>query len=241
MDPDRPLIVAANRDEYYARPALAAHFWDDHPDIFAGRDVEAQGTWLGVSTNGRFAAITNWSEDLSGPRFPQSRGDLPVQFLRANSTPQQYVSTINPGQFAGFNFIAFDGGELVYMTNRTGDTRKLRPGIYGLTNTHIDDHWPKSIHGVSKLAKALVPPVLDNLIDLLRDHEPVSLPKDPRDDESVVEQRASPGFIRGEVYGTRASTAVILERDKFLFCEQAYESMGHPAQRVEQSIHFVKR
>ena len=100
MDPARPLIVAANRDEYYARPALAAHTWDDHPNIFAGRDIEARGTWLGVSTTGRFAAVTNWTQDLSGPRFPKSRGDLPVEFLLAKNTSQQYASTLKPDQFA---------------------------------------------------------------------------------------------------------------------------------------------
>ena len=237
MDPDRPLIVAANRDEYYARPALTAHSWDDHPSIFAGRDMEACGTWLGISRNGRFAAITNWTHDSSSPSFPRSRGDLTVEFLLASTTPHNYTSTINPDQFAGFNFIAFDGRELIYTTNRTGDTRILEPGIYGLTNTHLDDPWPKSTRGVRKLTNAIVRPVLSDLIDLLRMDEPLSPLANSLDDEStVVEQRTSPGFIRGGVYGTRASTAVILERDKFLFCEQAFESKGRATKRIEEIV-----
>ena len=237
MDPARPLIVAANRDEYYARPALAAHTWDDHPNIFAGRDIEARGTWLGVSTSGRFAAVTNWTQDLSDPRFPRSRGDLPVEFLLAKSTPQQYASVIKPDQLAGFNFIAFDGRDLIYMTNRTVDIRILPPGIYALTNTHLDDPWPKSIHGVRKLTNALPHPLLNDLIDLLTLDDSLSPIEDSRNSENVaVEQRNSPSFIRGDIYGTRASTAVILERDKFLFCEQAFESNGFPTKRIEETV-----
>ena len=237
MDPAQPLIVAANRDEYYARPALAAHTWDDHPNIFAGRDIEARGTWLGVSRTGRFAAVTNWTQDLSGPRFPRSRGDLPVEFLLAKSTPQQYASVIKPDQFAGFNFISFDGHELIYTTNRTGDIRILPPGIYALTNTHLDDPWPKSTHGVRRLTNALPHPLLNDLIDLLTLDDSLSPIEDSRNSENVaVEQRNSPSFIRGDIYGTRASTAVILEHDKFLFCEQAFESKGLPTKRIEETV-----
>ena len=199
--------------------------------------MEACGTWLGISRNGRFAAITNWTHDSSSPSFPRSRGDLTVEFLLASTTPHNYTSTINPDQFAGFNFIAFDGRELIYTTNRTGDTRILEPGIYGLTNTHLDDPWPKSTRGVRKLTNAIVRPVLSDLIDLLRMDEPLSPLANSLDDEStVVEQRTSPGFIRGGVYGTRASTAVILERDKFLFCEQAFESKGRATKRIEEIV-----
>ena len=154
----------------------------------------------------------NWTQDLSGPRFPKSRGDLPVEFLLAKSTPKQYASVIKPDQFAGFNFIAFDGRELIYMTNRTGDIRILPPGIYALTNTHLDDPWPKSTRGVRKLTNALPHPLLNDLIDLLTIEAPLSPTKDSRNSENVVvEQRNSPSFICGDLYGTRASTAVILE------------------------------
>ena len=236
MDPARPLIVAANRDEYYARPALAAHAWDDHQSIFAGRDIEADGTWLGISSTGRFAAITNWTRDLAGPRFPRSRGDLPVEFLLATSSPQQYASTIKADQFAGFNFIAFDGSELVYTTNRTEETRALQPGIYGVTNTHLDDPWLKATTGVQNLTAVLPHPTVNDLIDLLTIDKFRPLGSISRGNESKVEYKNSPSFICGDVYGTRASTAVVLEHDKILFCEQTFESNGLPTKRVEETI-----
>jgi uncharacterized protein with NRDE domain len=147
------------------------------------------------------------------------------------------VSELKPDQFAGFNFIAFDGLDLIYMTNRTGDIRILPPGIYALTNTHLDDPWPKSTRGVRKLTNALPHPLLNDLIDLLTIEAPLSPTKDSRNSENVVvEQRNSPSFIRGDLYGTRASTAVILEGDKFLFCEQAFESKGLPTKRIEETV-----
>ena len=236
VDPARPLIVAANRDEYYARPALAAHAWDDHQSIFAGRDVEAHGTWLGISSTGRFAAITNWTQDLSGPRFPRSRGDLPVEFLLAKGSPHQYASTIKADQFAGFNFIAFDGSELIYATNRTEETRALQPGVYGLTNTHLDDPWPKSTNGVRNLRSVLPHPTVSDLIDLLTIDKFGPPGSVSRGNKNKVEQKNSPSFICGDVYGTRASTAVVLEHEKFLFCEQTFESSGLPTKRIEATI-----
>ena len=136
--PDRPLVVAANRDEFYARPARAAHWWDTgQTAIFGGRDSEALGTWLAVSRDGRLAAVTNWTEDRKAPRSPRSRGDLPWHFLREIGPAREFVDAIEPDRFAGFNFIAYDGVDLVYTSNRTGEVRVLGAGVYGLTNTRL--------------------------------------------------------------------------------------------------------
>ena len=138
----RRLVVAANRDEFFARPTLGAHWWDGGPDhrgrgIYGGRDLEAQGAWLAVSAEGRMAAVTNWTEDRNAPKAPGSRGDLAYRFLSADVAAGDFVAAIDGSLYAGFNFIAYDGEELVYTSNRTGEVRVLEAGVYGLTNTRL--------------------------------------------------------------------------------------------------------
>ena len=134
-----PLVVAANRDEFHARPAAPAAFWEDRPAILAGRDLEARGTWMGISRGGRFAAVTNYR----GPREPraaESRGALVTGFLESESTPEAYFGALLPkaGSYSGFNLLACDGRELWWMSNRNGEPRRLGPGIYGLANALLD-------------------------------------------------------------------------------------------------------
>ena len=136
--PDASLIVAANRDEFHARPAAPAAFWDDAPGILAGRDLEARGTWMGVSRGGRFAAVTNY-RGAREPRAAQSRGALVTGFLSSREPPGDYVSSLKLAEFSGFNLLASDGGELWWCSNRDRTPRRLEPGIYGLGNALLDD------------------------------------------------------------------------------------------------------
>jgi uncharacterized protein with NRDE domain len=135
--PGQPLVVAANRDEFHARPAAPAAFWDDRPGILAGRDLEARGTWMGISRGGRFAAVTNY-RGAREPRAAESRGALVTQFLENGAAPGDYMARINGNDFSGFNLLACDGEELWAMSNRGGEPRRLTPGIYGLGNTVMD-------------------------------------------------------------------------------------------------------
>jgi uncharacterized protein with NRDE domain len=134
-----PLVVAANRDEFHARPAAPAAFWDDRPEILAGRDLEARGTWMGISRSGRFAAVTNF-RGAREPRAAESRGALVTGFLEGRSTPEAYVAALLPksDSYGGFNLLASDGTELWWMSNRDGTPRRLEPGIYGLGNALLD-------------------------------------------------------------------------------------------------------
>jgi uncharacterized protein with NRDE domain len=134
-----PLVVAANRDEFHARPAAPATFWEDRPAILAGRDLEARGTWMGISRGGRFAAVTNY-RGAREPRAAQSRGALVTGFLESESTPEAYFGALLPkaGSYSGFNLLACDGRELWWMSNRNGEPRRLGPGIYGLANALLD-------------------------------------------------------------------------------------------------------
>ena len=134
-----PLVVAANRDEFHSRPAAPAQFWDDRPAILAGRDLEARGTWMGVSRGGKFAAVTNY-RGAREPRAAESRGALVTRFLDSGETPGEYIGSLAPrsSSYSGFNLLASDGEELWWMSNRGGEPRRLAPGVYGLGNTLLD-------------------------------------------------------------------------------------------------------
>lgn len=133
------LVVAANRDEFHARPAAPAAFWADRPAILAGRDLEARGTWMGISRGGRFAAVTNYRGGTE-PRAAQSRGSLVTAFLANGSPPAQYIDEVQEkaASYSGFNLLASDGADLWWMSNRDGTPRRLEPGIYGLGNALLD-------------------------------------------------------------------------------------------------------
>ena len=136
---EHPLVVAANRDEFHARPAAPAAFWEDRPGILAGRDLEARGTWMGISRSGRFAAVTNY-RGAREPRAAESRGALVTRFLENGQSPALYIEEIQrkAASYSGFNLIASDGNELWWMSNRDGAPRRLEAGIYGLGNLLLD-------------------------------------------------------------------------------------------------------
>ncbi|MDE0192528.1 MAG: NRDE family protein, partial [Gammaproteobacteria bacterium] len=241
---------AANRDEFYARPTRPAHWWEDPtPEIFGGRDQEAHGTWLAVSKDGRLAAVTNWTEDKSAPKPPGSRGDLPRQFLAGARGARDFVATIDLDRYAGFNFIAYDRSELVYTSNRTAEVRVLGAGVYGLTNTRLGpphgtpnaephmpayQQWPKAVFGAAALAGIAAKASTDDLIHLLgQPHLPLETPPDR---ELAPERSYSPCFIHGSDYGTRASTAIVLERDSLEFVECQYGPFGERGKRSTTSI-----
>lgn len=254
--PDRPLVVAANRDEFYARPTCPAHWWEGQAaaGVFGGRDRQAHGTWLAVSRDGRLAAVTNWTEDKSAPKPPGSRGDLPRRFLTGTRPARDFIASIDLDRYAGFNLIAYDGADLVYTSNRTGEVRVLGAGVYGLTNTRLGpphgmpnaephvpayQQWPKAVFGASALAGIAGVATTDDLIELLdQPHLPLETPPDR---ELAPERSYSPCFIHGSDYGTRASTAIILERDSLEFVERQFGPFGKPGQRSATSISFSSK
>jgi uncharacterized protein with NRDE domain len=137
--PAYPLVVAANRDEFHARPAAPVAFWEDRPGILAGRDLEARGTWMGISRDGRFAAVTNYRGALEA-RAAESRGALVTRFLENAQPAADYIARLVPRccDYSGFNLLASDGEALWWISNRGGEPRRLEPGIYGLGNALLD-------------------------------------------------------------------------------------------------------
>ena len=218
--PDHPLILLANRDEYFARPSLAAEYWDDHPDIYGGRDLVGGGTWLGVTRGGRVAAVTNY-RDPAAPTGIRSRGDLVAGFLKSTVSPQSYLQQIqaNSREYSGFNLLVGtvgDTSELCYYSNRGGEPRQLAPGIYGLSNHLLDTPWPKVAKGKASFTDLLNKGEMtdQNLFGILADETLAADDELPSTGISYEAEKAiSPIFIKTEGYGTRCSSVLKFSSD----------------------------
>ena len=216
--PDYPLVVAANRDEFFARPAAPAAFWQEAPQVLAGRDLEAGGTWLGVSRAQRFAVLTNYREGGKQDPAARSRGALVADFLTGNASPAAYLAGISAAaaDYNGFNLFVGDDQCLGYFSNRGDDQpRWLEPGLYGLSNHLIDTPWPKLASAKATFAAALSGlPASAPFFTLLADQEIVPDAHLPETGVPLEWERIlSAVFVRSENYGTRASTLLSRHRD----------------------------
>ena len=158
VSPELPLLLAANRDEFYARATRPAQFWPEHPELLAGRDLEQGGTWMGVTRGGRFAAVTNFRDPARTAAAPRSRGELPLAYLTGEEDPQSYLNQLahRAQDYAGFNLLVGDGDSLWYFTNSdTLEPQRLTPGVYGLSNARLDTPWPKVTLGRARLQQLL--------------------------------------------------------------------------------------
>lgn len=218
VHPDYPLVVAANRDEFFARPAAPAGFWGDAPDILAGRDLEAGGTWLGITRGQRFSALTNYREAGRKLAGMPSRGDLVADFLAAESDPHDYLAALAGRQrnYNGYSLLVGDGRRLAYCTNRgtNPEPRWLPPGIYGLSNHLLDTPWPKLSAAKASFAAALTQlPASAPFFDLLADREIVADKELPASGVALEWERVlSAIFVGSPDYGTRASTLLTVQR-----------------------------
>jgi uncharacterized protein with NRDE domain len=209
VHPDYPLIVAANRDEFYARPTAFADFWLEAPEILGGRDLEAGGTWLGITRTGRFAAVTNVREPGAGKGL-HSRGKLTQAFLAGRQTASDYAHQLEMRDFSGFNLLLGDSQSLWYCSNRGAAPQELAPGIYGVSNHLLDSPWPKLVTARLGFAQAIAKlPDRAPLFDVLADDEIVPDTELPSTGVPLEwERRLSAIFVRSEDYGTRASTVL---------------------------------
>ncbi|BBP62658.1 hypothetical protein PHLH5_01990 [Pseudomonas sp. Cab53] len=211
----RPLIVAANRDEFYARPTLPLAQWPDAPHVHAGRDLEAGGTWLGIGADGRFAALTNIRDPGQGPAF-KSRGELVARFLGGSLSIADYFSEVVPraGEYGGFNLLLGDGAELWHFNARDARPQCLAEGLYGVSNAGLNTPWPKLLKARAALAEVLDDPHPQALLALLNDPEPAPVADLPDTGVGLATERLlSSVFIASPAYGTRASTALIVHAD----------------------------
>ncbi|HEX2205282.1 MAG TPA: NRDE family protein, partial [Longimicrobium sp.] len=220
VHPRHRLVVAANRDEFYARPTAPAAFWDDAPGVLAGRDLREGGTWLGVTRGGRFAAVTNVREPEAYRVGAPSRGFLVSDFLRGSMSPEAYAERLaaTAGEYNGFNLLAGDGRSLVWLSNRGEGPRVLGPGVYGLSNALLDTPWPKVELGKEDLRRALEgasdEALVAALFATLARRDPAPDVRLPATGVGVERERAlSSAFIATPEYGTRCSTVVFFGRD----------------------------
>ncbi|TSA11144.1 MAG: NRDE family protein [Betaproteobacteria bacterium] len=215
--PDYPLLIAANRDEYYQRPTAKAGFWKDHPHILAGRDLECMGTWLGVTRKGRFAALTNFRDGRERKIDAPSRGELVSGMLTSEQEPLAFLEEVAKQAqcYNGFNFLAGDSSSVYFFSSRTGAVQSVSQGIHGLSNHLLDTPWPKVTRGKQRLQAVLEDePSVEALLDLLQDRETAAENELPDTGIGVAMERVlSPALIVSPQYGTRATTAVLFGRD----------------------------
>ena len=209
---DLPLAVAANRDEWRDRPAQPAHWWPDHPELLAGRDLKAGGTWMGITRGGRFAAVTNFRDPADKRSTALSRGTLVTEFLLGDESPARFLSNLSARShdYNGFNLILGDMASLFYFGSREGEPRAIEPGVHGLSNHLLDEPWPKVVQGRLQMEAALAAkdPVPE-LFDLLSDRDGAPDEMLPATGVGIEwERRLACALITGADYGTRASTVL---------------------------------
>ncbi|MEL7833748.1 NRDE family protein [Fodinibius sp. Rm-B-1B1-1] len=228
--PQYPLIFAANRDENYERPTRSAEFWDENPNILAGKDLKAGGTWMGVNKSGEFSAITNYRDPNIKKEDPPSRGQLVLDFLKNDVPPSSYLKKLQhrAGQFMGFNLLAGSLNELGYYSNQQDKILFLGEGLYGLSNHLLETPWPKV-----RRAKDKMRTIISNnniapapLLDLLADDR--EAPDNELPDTGIpkeIEKKVSPIFIKSDGYGTRCSTVLLVDHNGTVtFAERRFKT-----------------
>lgn len=239
---DYKLILAANRDEFYHRPTAPLDFWEDARNVLGGRDLERKGTWLGVSGQGRLAAVTNYREPAA-ENAELSRGALISDYLTGSETPNVYLDRLcnNSALYGGFNLVLGDSSGMYHFSNRENVVRKLEPGLYGLSNRLLDTPWPKVVKGKETFSRILEKPEIDveAVFTMLND---TTYPDDGELPDTGVgpewERMLSPLFIKSPIYGTRSSSVVLIDRrDRIVFYERRYApGTGEPLETRRMTI-----
>jgi uncharacterized protein with NRDE domain len=242
VHPVYKLIVAANRDEFLQRPTAKAHFWEDHPNILAGRDLEKMGTWMGVTARGRFAALTNYRDPAEVTEGKQSRGELVADALTCQGDLKDYMLNLagKKNLYPGYNLVAGDGKALYYYSNRGQGLQKLTPGIYGVSNHLLNTEWPKvqkGKEGISKTIKGKPEEMTEKLLAILQNADQAPDELLPNTGVSLEwERRLSPLFIKSENYGTRSSTVLLMSSKEIQYVERVFTKDGISEQKYKFEI-----
>lgn len=223
------MIVAANRDEFYNRPTAPAHFWEDEPHILAGRDLSQMGTWLGITKEGRFAALTNYRDPAHMGAGEVSRGAIVHNYLAGNTASEQFLTSLHAERenYTGFNLLVGNPDELFYYNNIQGDIQKVSAGTHGLSNHLLNTPWPKITKGKKSLNNYVMSQdkvELNSLFTILMDDQ--IAPDETLPETGVgldLERKLSPLFIKTADYGTRSSAIVLVDRNnQITFAERTY-------------------
>src|SRR5690625_2784716 len=225
------LIVAANRDEFYDRPTEEAHFWEDEPNILAGRDLKEMGTWLGMTKEGRFAALTNFRDSTSEKKNKVSRGEIVSSFLTSDQIAPDFLYELQTKKenYNGFNVLVGTADELYYYGNRQKDISKINPGTHSISNHLINSPWPK-VNKARTMLREYVKSTeridIEELFSQLNNQEIANDDLLPETGVSLtLERQLSPVFIQTDNYGTRSSTVILVTHDdEVTFIERTYNS-----------------
>ncbi|MHA6261374.1 NRDE family protein [Sporosarcina sp. CAU 1771] len=228
--PTYKLIVAANRDEFYERPTEPAHFWEDEPNLLAGRDLRQMGTWLGVTKQGRFAALTNYRDPAHMGVGKVSRGDIVRKYLEDDENTVDFLTSIHMSKedYTGFNLLVGNADELYYYSNIQGEITEVTPGTHGLSNHLLDTPWPKVNKGKDALkeyVESREKVEMDALFSILTDERIAEDSILPTTGVGIeLERTLSPLFIKSPEYGTRSSSVLLVDHNNvFTFAERTYE------------------
>ena len=227
--PNYKLIVVANRDEFYDRKTEPAHFWEDAPNLLAGRDLLGLGTWLGITKEGKFAALTNYRNPFEVAVGKTSRGEIVQKYLAGSLSAEEYLKSLdrNKEMYSGFNLILGNPEKLYYYNNIEGDITGIDPGTHGLSNKFLNTAWPKVIKGRESLKAYSLKKKevqLDELFAIMTDAE-IALDEDlPNTGIDIeLERSLSALFIKIPNYGTRCSTIVLVDHtNQVTFAERTY-------------------
>ncbi|MFL6557631.1 MAG: NRDE family protein [Bacillus sp. (in: firmicutes)] len=232
VHPVYKLIVAANRDEFLQRPTAPIHYWEDSPGILAGRDLEKMGTWMGITTTGRFAALTNYRDPMEVTKGMRSRGELVADALKHKGNVKDYMQSLvgKKDLYPGYNLLAGDGTELYYYSNKGQRLQNVGPGIYGISNHLLNTEWPKVQKGKERMSKIIngeQDELIEKLLNMLQDtdHAPDELLPNTGV-SSEWERKLSPLFIQSENYGTRSSTVTLMTDQEIQYVERVYSTDG---------------
>lgn len=249
--PDFPLVIWANRDEFHDRPTKITHWWQPNEEqgnlsghILAGQDMQAGGTWLGISKTGRFALLTNVRDPHNIRKDARSRGELPTRFLTSSLSTQDFQQQLatDKSAYNGFNLLMFDGNSLGYASSEHVDQASLLPETYGLSNAVLNSPWPKTLWLQQQLrdqvstSENTSPPSIDDSVGQLTQRgfaalvhnqqaEPHQLPQTGV--PAKWEQLLSSPFIISPAYGTRSSYVILLDsRGQWHYSERSFNAAG---------------
>ena len=241
MHPEYRLVLAANRDEFHQRPAQGLHWWPDNPDILAGRDLQAGGTWLAASKPGRFATITNYREQLMERPGLRSRGEIITDFVSSKTPVDAFMASLRGDDYAGFSLLAADRNGLWYVSNRGDEPLQLAPGVYGLSNASLDTPWAKLVRTREALRKIIAAGEINEtaLFKIMADQTPAQIAdveagKLPFELARVL---TAPHIVSAE-YGTRCATALTWSKaEKISVSERRFDAAGNSS--GESRLSFV--
>lgn len=227
--PTYKLVVAANRDEFYARKTAPAEFWKDAPHIVGGRDLEASGTWLAMNRRGKISIITNYRDPANINPAAPSRGKLVSDFLLNEETAESYLKNLESKAhlYNGFNLLVGTFDDLWYLSNYRPGILLVPNGFHGLSNHLLDTPWPKVERGKVKLQPILQQSIIDpaELFECMYDEQRASDVQLPETGIGLERERAlSSMFIKTPNYGSRCSTVILVDHaNHVLFSERVYD------------------